>query len=84
MACQNGVKEIDYCELTPETLGCDAVFAAQKSLGDQVSIPEKNCLLEGVDLGDGLIQGDVLCEGGTRLQALFYAASVGIAVLLTA
>lgn len=55
LACQNDVKEIDYCEVMPNTHGCDLVLAAQKSLDKNFKQPEKpkkNCLIENFSLGN--------------------------------
>lgn len=92
LACQNGVKEIEYCEVMPRTVGCDVIIAAQKSLDPTFMAPEKakkNCLIEDFSLGSDsafgrMFSGDILCQSGIRLEALLSSAAFGVALLLAA
>lgn len=76
----------------PNTVGCELIIAAQKSLDPTFKAPEqteKNCLVEDFSLGDGnplgdIFSGDILCQGGMRLKALLSSAVIGIALVLAA
>jgi len=86
------VKEIEYCEVMPKTVGCDVIIAAQKSLDKNFKAPEepkKNCLIEDFSLGidnplGNIFSGDILCQDGMRLKALLSSAAIGLALLLAA
>lgn len=52
----------------PNTVGCELIIAAQKSLDPTFKAPEqteKNCLVEDFSLGDGNPLGDILAGGPT-------------------